>query len=139
MFEIAAQSLGRANFHRRSVHDWAFDDDLPQWSTTLEADFVVTALFKDTRETTGRVVGGLIIGAHTYWKQVGAACALDLRSAHMVWCHTAVDRWGDLRDPAIARAAAYDLLSDMTGPTSDDGAAPPSRQSMRKPGASEEQ
>ena len=125
MMEIAAQKSGRADFHRASVSDWRYRDDLLGWSSALDADFVLTVLFRDTRETTGRVLGGAVGGMYTYFKQIGVACLVDLKDARMVACSAQVDHWRDLGDPADARRATYELLAELFG------LAPPATQPMR--------
>ena len=82
----------------------------------MEADYVLTVMFRETHETTGRAIGGALAGMYTYWKQVGVACILDMRDSRMVACNAKVDHWGNLRVEANAERATNELLMELLMP-----------------------
>ena len=116
--EIAAQQTGHRDFKLYSVDKWAFGQNLDWLRTMVDADFVLVTLFKDTRRTTGHVVGNVLIGRHFFYLQVGVACLVDLRNeGQMVWCNTRKDSWQDMSVPANASAAIGELLTNLYYPS----------------------
>lgn len=112
--EIAAQRRGRYDYGRESVSDWTAPQDYGLLRKALGADVALLVVLRDTRETTGRLIGGAFIGRRTYFKQVTVACAATLDGyAQMKWCHADADRWANLSDEATVRAAVRELLSDL--------------------------
>jgi hypothetical protein len=116
LMEIAGQSTGAKEYGLRSVGQWRFKGDLDWLREAVQTDFVLLSLFRDIRQTTGRVIGGLIGGVHTYFTQVGVACVIDLRDGRMVWCNARRDKWGDLAERHWTERAVADLLMDLYHP-----------------------
>lgn len=44
---------------------------------------------------------------------ISVACLVSLFDGRMIWCNVRVDAWDDLRVPANARTAIYELLSGL--------------------------
>jgi hypothetical protein len=111
--EIGLQREEIRNFGRHSVADWGFEGDLSEVRKTLDADYALLVVFKQTRETTGRRVLFALGGGYTIGKQIDVACIADLRDGHMVWCATKRDDAHDLGEGDRARAALLELLQGV--------------------------
>jgi hypothetical protein len=127
LMEIAAQKTGRANFERNSVDEWRFEGNLASVRQMVDADFALVSMFQDGRSTGGRVAYHIFMGPlasavrnqrhEIFWRQVGAACLVDLNDGRMVWCNAKADAWGDLAVPATAESAVGQLLTNLYYPS----------------------
>lgn len=111
--EIAAQETGHRNFGLHSVGDWQFRGDLAPLRAAWQTDTALMVTVHDTHESTGRVILSGLAGVRSYWKQIGVACLVSLFDGRMIWCNVRADAWHDLRVPANARTAIYELLSGL--------------------------
>jgi hypothetical protein len=112
--EIAAQMKAVRNYGATSIADWNLQLDYTPLRTGLGADYVLFVVVRDLRESGGKEMLDLLVGKHTYFKQVGVACLVDLAQRRMTWCHATSDAWGDLRKADQAKRAVRELLSDFT-------------------------
>ena len=125
--EIGAQRAEVRNYMRHSVADWEFRGDLASLRNTLDADYVLLTVFKQTRETTGRKLGNAFSGVYTIGRRIDAACIADLRDGRMTWCATKTDERIDLAGRGGAERALAVLLSEMfhVRPAAAYGSTPP--------------
>jgi len=112
-FQIAQQQGHVANYGRASVGDWRFGGDVGRVRDALKMPMALFVVIRDMSQTKGRVVASFLTGSHTRWLRVGIACIADLDDGRMIWCDSRVDRWDDLSDPDVARAAVRDLLGKV--------------------------
>ena len=111
VIEIAAEKNGIVYSGRSSVGEWQSRRDFGPLRKAVDADFALVVYVRDIRETDGRVFGDVLIRRRTYFKQVFAACTVELSSGRMVWCESFVDREVDLTSPKEARLIVEELLA----------------------------
>ena len=111
--EIAAQALGRKDFHRASVTEWRFEGDLRPWRAILKADFVLVVRFRDAHETVGVELANVVNKVQFHTRQVAEACIVDLNDGRIDWCRVKTAQLGDLRNRDGAAIGVRDLLRDV--------------------------
>jgi hypothetical protein len=107
--EIAAELVGTAKTHRRSVGDWRWPGDLGAWRTALGADFVLLVRLWDERPTLGRA-------AINKPERTELACLLSLVDGRIVSCSGASSHGLTLVTDEGEREAIGHVLDGLFSP-----------------------